>query len=466
MAKTRLGEQRPSLHFTAPRNWLNDPNGLVYHRGLYHLFYQHHPDSPYWGPMHWGWAVSGDCLRWEHRRPVLGPCEAFDAAFSGSAVAPADGGGIRLIFTGVRNGGGPDEREEAQYAAVLDPDGGKAELAMGGPLIPNPGLKDFRDPQVVRWEGRWLLSLACGDHVRFYLSDDLVDWKESGRFDPPGDRAGRVVECPNLIRFPASEGRDAWMLAYSEVEDGTKESRAWYLGGNVEAGAFASGWPESVPVDLGHDFYAPQAWSLPSSSAPRWTGWLNNWAYAQASDHGEWNGLLSLPRDLRWEATEEGSRLAQAPVAALSALPGEEVLPAGPSGRYAFPLPRSAVLIEGEVDADAASALRVLVRGGGEELVAFELDFGRRCFRVSRPPRPDLRPDGFDSRGSPLPAAARSKQGFRIVLDAWSAEAFFADGLAVASELLAGLPAAAEVSTATGRGLRCRCRTLGAAGLS
>jgi fructan beta-fructosidase len=173
-------QYRPQFHYSPNENWMNDPNGLVYYKGEYHLFYQYHPHSKIWVPMHWGHAVSKDLLHWEELPIALYPDE-LGQIFSGSAVIDkqntsglktADEDVMVAIFT--HHG----EDNEKQSIAYSNDRGRTWTKYKGNPVISNPGLKDFRDPKVF-WHvesQKWVMSLACGDRIHFYGSPYLIDW--------------------------------------------------------------------------------------------------------------------------------------------------------------------------------------------------------------------------------------------------------------------------------------------------
>ena len=183
---TYYGEaHRPQFHFSPPAKWMNDPNGMVYYDGEYHLFYQHYPDSTVWGPMHWGHAVSRDLVRWEHLPIALYP-DSLGLIFSGSAVVDwqnTSGFGkdgkppLVAMFTYHDMEGERAGRNDFQYQGLAySNDRGRTWTKYAGnPVIPNPGIRDFRDTKVMWDEARkrWLLAFAAWDHVKLWSSPDL-----------------------------------------------------------------------------------------------------------------------------------------------------------------------------------------------------------------------------------------------------------------------------------------------------
>jgi fructan beta-fructosidase len=210
---------RPQFHFSPPANWMNDPNGMVYYEGEYHLFYQHHPDSTVWGPMHWGHAVSRDMVHWEHLPVALYP-DSLGTIFSGSAVmdlnntsgfGTADNPPMVAIYTSA----GKTQQQSIAYSLDKGRSWTKYER---NPVLPNPGIPDFRDPKV-SWNdqaNKWVMSLAVEDHISFYSSPNLKEWQHESDFGSDIGAHGGVWECPDLFKMKV-EGSDEerWVLLVS-----------------------------------------------------------------------------------------------------------------------------------------------------------------------------------------------------------------------------------------------------------
>lgn len=214
---------RPSFHFTPEEHWMNDPNGMVYFDGEYHLFYQHNPESSKWGPMHWGHASSGDLINWEHHPIALYP-DSLGTIFSGSAVVDSNNtsglgknGQIPLvaIFTHHDAEGEKAGRNDFQQQSIaFSLDAGRSwKKYSGNPVLKNPGIRDFRDPKVI-WHAsskRWIMTLAAGQEILFYSSPNLIDWQKESAFGTGIGAHGGVWECPDL--FPIMAGtKPVWAL--------------------------------------------------------------------------------------------------------------------------------------------------------------------------------------------------------------------------------------------------------------
>ncbi|MDG2450313.1 MAG: glycoside hydrolase family 32 protein [Saprospiraceae bacterium] len=217
-------KHRPQFHFSPEENWMNDPNGMVYYEGEYHLFYQHYPDSSVWGPMHWGHAVSADLVHWEHLPIALYPDE-LGYIFSGSAVidwknTSGFGDGVTppmiAIFTyhnSEREKAGADDYQTQGIAYSTDK-GRTWTKYKGNPVIPNPGVRDFRDPKVF-WHlesEKWVMTVAALDRVQFYGSENLKDWVFLSEFGADIGSHDGVWECPDLFPIIDEKGDTKWVL--------------------------------------------------------------------------------------------------------------------------------------------------------------------------------------------------------------------------------------------------------------
>jgi len=297
---------RPQFHFTSRRGWLNDPNGLVYSRGEYHLFYQHNPYGWGWGNMQWGHAVSKDLVRWRELPVAIYPKEYGDWAFSGSAVIDRDN------TSGFRQSAG--ELIVASYTStgrgeciVYSQDGGRTftEYA-GNPVVKHQG----RDPRLV-WYGpgrHWVMAVydEQGTHrgIAFYTSPDLREWQRRSWIDG-------YFECPELFELPVDRSRtnSRWVLYGA---DGS------YALGKFDGKTFTPEGPKQ-PASFGDCFYASQVYSdVPPSDGRRIRiGW------GRGDIPGmPFNQMMNFPVELSLRTTDQGPRLFAWPVKEISALHG------------------------------------------------------------------------------------------------------------------------------------------------
>ncbi|GAB3299915.1 glycoside hydrolase family 32 protein [Parasphingorhabdus pacifica] len=324
-ATAETSQWRPSVCFTPARNWMNDPNGMVYFQGEYHLFFQHNPYGDQWGNMSWGHAVSTDLVHWQELPVAMEP-DHLGAIFSGCAVVDRQdtsgffGGrpGLVALYTSA----GDTQQQSLAYSS----DRGRTWTKYSGnPVIPNSGEADFRDPKVF-WHAptsKWVMSLAVGDRIRFYGSPDLVHWQQLSEFGANhGSHAG-VWECPDLFQLPVDGDADSskWVLIVSINPGGPAGgSGMQYFLGDFDGTTFTA---DSAPGDVlwveeGADFYAAVSWSDVPDGRRLWLGWMSNWAYAGDIPTSPWRGGMSVPRELELISTEAGVRLAQQPVKELT----------------------------------------------------------------------------------------------------------------------------------------------------
>ena len=324
---------------------MNDPNGMVFHDGEYHLFYQYNPFGDKWGHMSWGHAVSPDMVHWEHL-PVALYEENGVMIFSGSAVVDwkntsgfgrKDEPPLVAIYTGHYTG---DRRLQNQHIA-FSTDRGRTWTKYADNPVLDIGKADFRDPKV-RWHeqtSQWVMtvSIPLERKVGFYGSPNLKDWEHLGDFGPAGAVQG-IWECPDLILVPV-EG-NAILDSQSRIRN-----RKWLLivniGGNSVAGGsgcqyfvgdfdgrtFAveepsSGGTAAQWVDYAKDFYAAVSWSdVPKSDGRTlWLGWMSNWQYANDVPTSPWRSSMSIPRELSLRLVDGAWRLVQRPVKEMAGL--------------------------------------------------------------------------------------------------------------------------------------------------
>lgn len=345
-----LEPHRPNFHFTPPEKWMNDPNGMVFFEGEYHLFYQYYPGATVWGPMHWGHAVSKDLLRWEHLPIALYP-DSLGLIFSGSAVVDwnnTSGFGVNgkpplvAIFTQHLMEGEKTGRTDFQYQSIAySNDRGRTWTKYkGNPVIPNTQkIKDFRDPKVIWDEAskQWIMVFAAQDHVKFWGSKDLKSWTHLSDFGKAFGTHGGVWECPDLFPITVEGTQEKkWVLLQSLNPGGPNGgSGTQYFVGNFDGKTFQLD-PEfaksvqngqAVWLDWGRDNYAGVTWSdIPQKDGRRiFMGWMSNWDYAMVVPTEKWRSAMTLPRTLVLQKTAAGLHLASNPVGELQRLRGKKI---------------------------------------------------------------------------------------------------------------------------------------------
>jgi sucrose-6-phosphate hydrolase SacC (GH32 family) len=283
-------EYRPKFHFTPANNWMNDPNGLVWHKGEYHLFFQHNPFGRDWGHMSWGHAVSIDLLHWEELSVAI-PEGEDGAIFSGSAVSHGDE--IIAIYT--RN----KDQLQTQCIATSTDNGRTFTKFEGNPVL-DLGLEHFRDPKVFHYQDRWVMAVVkAQEHlVCLYSSTDLKEWTPLSEFGKVGATGGQW-ECPDF--FPLSiDGNEVWVLIVSLSPGGIKNtSGTQYFIGDFDGTTFTPRYSTEEPrwLDYGSHNYAGVTFNNEPKNRRIFIGWLNSW---QKQTHAEtsWVGAMTIPREL------------------------------------------------------------------------------------------------------------------------------------------------------------------------
>lgn len=425
---------RPLLHFTPERNWLNDPNGLFYLNGVYHLFYQYNPFDNVWGHMHWGHASSEDLLTWSHRPLALyEEVGGLGAIFSGGAVVD------HRNTLGVPEGVHPTvvatfthhNAEDVQSQSLaLSFDGGESwEKYAGNPVIPNTGQRDFRDPKVT-WldhESCWLMALAVGDHIEFYSSTNLTDWTLEQTLFLPETKPDGVLECPDLFPLTDQDGIEVWALLIS-VNPGAPNggSATFYLLGAMVGRTFQPNSLEPAWLDYGPDSYALITWDGEGAArAGERVGiaWMNNWTYANEIPTHPWRGAMTLPRRLAVDNCDGQHILTNTPIGAISER--RVLLSDGVSSKVDLPSICLDIVLECRLETGEAPLAFEFSNEVGDRLsisvdpVSRELTIDRSCA--------GWHADNFSTVArAPLASDVRSLD-LRLILDACSLE-IFADG--------------------------------------
>ena len=314
-------DYRPVYHFTPPLKWMNDPNGLVYYKGKYHLFYQYNPNSSVWGPMHWGHASSSDLFNWQDHPIALAP-DNSGTIFSGSAVVDVNNTagfktGIEDPLIAIYTLAGAQQHQAIAYSN----DGGFLWTKYPfNPVLPNPGVPDFRDPKVFWHTGsqKWVMALAAGNKISLYSSANLKSWAFESNFGETVGAHGGVWECPDLFELPV-EGTNTskWVLLVSINPGGPNGgSGTQYFVGSFDGTSFVSDTNQSSWLDYGTDNYAGVTYNnIPSADGRRvFIGWMSNWSYADKVPTASWRSTMTVPRGLSLAKNGEAYVLKSTPV--------------------------------------------------------------------------------------------------------------------------------------------------------
>lgn len=298
------GSMRQHYHFMPQTGWMNDPNGLIYFKGKYHLFFQYNPYHGFWDAMHWGHVISDDMLHWEYLPLALAPSEGYDdyqkgGCFSGSAIE--HDGRLFLMYTGTTNEG--NGYEQTQCIAYSE-DGIHFEKYEGNPVITAPeGIlgSQFRDPKV--WKHGDTYYMVCGAsrdgkaQALLYRSDDMYHWNFFNVLAESRGEWGHMWECPDFYPLGGK-----YVLTFSPM--GAGEHTSMYLVGDFDYGTGKFDYHVTGEMDWGFDYYAPQSFLTPDGRRIV-IAWANEWEWMPLfKDWGPtykegWCGFFNLPREVR-----------------------------------------------------------------------------------------------------------------------------------------------------------------------
>jgi len=448
---TSIGEfreqYRPQIHFSPKAAWMNDPNGMFFLDGEYHLFYQHYPDSTVWGPMHWGHAVTRDLVHWEHLPVALYP-DSLGYIFSGSAVVDTQntsGFGSKenppvvAIFTyhdarGERAGRNDFQSQGLAYSI----DKGRTWTKYDrNPVLKSPGIRDFRDPKVswIDEAGQWIMTLAVTDHIEFYGSPDLKAWTKLSDFGRNDGDHGGVWECPDLFRLVDQNEESRYVLLVS-INPGAPNggSGTQYFIGDFDGKKFTSdtsprnaGW-----IDYGTDNYAGVTWSGIESGDRRrvFIGWMSNWLYAEVVPTGAWRSAMTVPRTLTLERLEGRHILRSEPVgeldqlitrtAAIDSEEGAGAIELTPGDSFVLPLMIGGSMKKGDF------ALKI--SNGSSQVLEAGFNAATNTYYIDRGNLASAFHPEFGSRMTAPRNSTLDEITFVAVLDVASVELFYDDG--------------------------------------
>lgn len=447
---------RPQYHISPAKNWTNDPNGLVYFAGEYHLFYQFNPFGDQWGHMSWGHAVSKDMVRWQEL-PVAIPESDGVMIFTGSTVVDArntsgfcqgNEGCLVAVYTGHRPKSNTAPSRQTQNLAYSNDRGRTWSKYKLNPVI-DLQMSDFRDPKVFWHEPtkRWVMAVALPlEHkVLFYASVDLKTWQKRGEFGGQGATGGDW-ECPELFPLPVEGAQEQrWVLKVG-LNPGARYggSGEQYFVGKFDGGKFTNQNPAGLTLwtDYGRDCYCGLTFNnLPADRKQAMIGWMSNWEYAGKLPTAPWRGQMTVPRTLSLRATPDGLRLFQQPAEALTSLRGTVVAlqaqnVSGTNAALTASLPGQAYELQTTITPGTAREFGWNVLTGEGSQVTIGYDASKNELYVDRS-RGGAEVSGkFPGRYS-APLALRDKPlSLRILVDWSSIEVFAQDGEVVMTSLV------------------------------
>ncbi len=442
---------RPQYHFSPKEHWMNDPNGMVYYKGEYHLFYQYYPGATVWGPMHWGHAISKDLVRWQHLPVALYP-DSLGYIFSGSVVVDKNN------TSGFKKG--PESPLVAIYTYhdMAGEKAGKIDFQTQGiaysldkgrtwkkyaknPVIKNPGIKDFRDPKVIWHEAskKWIMTLAVADHVRFYQSTNLKDWTLGGSFGKTEGNHGGVWECPDLFKLSTKDGKDSkWVLLVS-VGTGAPNggSGTQYFIGNFNGSVFTNDAPKETTqwLDYGKDNYAGVTWHNNPGKRKIFLGWMSNWQYAQTVPTEKWRSAMTIPREISLEKNTGHYQLISTPVKELEQL-RKKIQPTLLELNTSYPIHLQELLLQFDLAKAGKEDVGIVLENNQNEKLTIGYHPGKKQFYIDRT---GLSDNQFSKDYAGIHLAPRISENeilkMHVFIDQSSVEVFADDGSVVMTEI-------------------------------
>ncbi|HTE23968.1 glycoside hydrolase family 32 protein [Flavitalea sp.] len=444
----RKDKHRPQFHFSPKKFWMNDPNGMVYYNGTYHLFFQHYPEKTVWGPMHWGHATSKDMILWVEQPIALYP-DSLGWIFSGSAVIDfnnTSGFGkngkppMVAIFTHHNDPLEKLKQNNHQYQSIAySLDEGKTWTKYAGnPVLKSPGIPDFRDPKVMWYEEskNWIMTLAVKDRIQFYSSPDLKKWTMLSEFGEKFGAHGGVWECPDLFQLSYENGKK-WVLLVSINPGGPNSgSVTQYFTGEFDGRVFNPTDTLTRWMDVGPDNYAGVTFSN-TGNRRILMGWMSNWDYANEVPTREWRSAMTIPRELGLTNISGKPILTSKPVDETKVLLGKQFKAPSIKINGTYDLGSKAGsnlkgLYQLYFEADADSDVRVKLSNNVNQYVTIGYDHGKNEFYIDRTNSgQQIFNKNFFKRSVATRNSKAQKIKMNLFVDHASAELFADDGTTV-----------------------------------
>lgn len=437
---------RPQIHFTPKAHWMNDPNGLVYYKGIYHMFFQYYPNSNVWGPNYWGHATSKDLVHWTEGSPALAP-DSLGLIASGSAVVDfkntsgfGNNGRIPLVaIYAYINQKLERQNINAQYQAIaysLD-EGRNWTKYSHNPVIKNPGIRDFRDPKVIWYapQNKWVMTVATHDHVTYYSSSNLKDWKKESEFGKGVGAHGGVWECPDLISFDV-DGKKVWVQIVSINPGGPNGGSATqYFVGDFNGTTFTPYSTDAKWIDYGTDDYAGVTWSN-TGERRIFLGWMSNWQYATIVPTEKWRSAMTVPRELKLKKMGNDYWLTSMPVKELDALKKNAVSLKNVQFQRGFDLSQKVKELPGQyqinLTANNAKSFSIVLSNdlGEEVVIGYNKEENVYYIDRAKSGKVDFQKD-FAKRMTGLRLSRNNNINLMLIVDVASVELFADNGLTV-----------------------------------
>lgn len=440
---------RPVYHHTPAYGWMNDPNGMFYKDGVYHLFFQYNPYGSVWGNMHWGHSTSSDLIHWNFEGVSIVP-DAWGAIFSGSCVVDHNntaGFGKEAViafYTSAKSTPWGDVQSESMAYSL---DNGKTFVKYAGNPIITSLEKDFRDPKVFWYAPgkHWVMILAVGQHMELYSSFNLKDWKKESEFGKMQGAHGGVWECPDLIELPVEGSREKKWVLICNINPGGPfgGSAAQYFVGSFDGKTFVNESPVQTKwMDWGKDNYATVTWNNAPDGRCIALGWMSNWQYANNVPTRQYRSANTIARDLTLYKAGGEFYLKSTPSREMKQARGEKV--SVPSFKVTDSYKIESLLkdnngayeIEMEIQVADASKISLNLQNEKGEQVSMYYDLLRKQFVMDRSKSGKVDFSNDFPAVTAAPVHAGKTLRLRLFVDRSSIEAFGEDGKFVMTNLV------------------------------
>ena len=440
---------RPVYHHTPVYGWMNDPNGMFYKDGVYHLYFQYNPYGSVWGNMHWGHSTSTDLMHWKFEGCAIVP-DAWGAIFSGSCVVDHEntaGFGKEAVVAFYTSAKATPWGDVQSQSMAYSLDNGKTFTKYEGNPILTSSEKDFRDPKVFWYAPgkHWVMMLAVGQHMEIYSSVNLKEWKKESEFGAMQGAHGGVWECPDLVEIPVEGTREKKWVLICNLNPGAPfgGSAAQYFVGSFDGKKFVNESPTQTKwMDWGKDNYATVTWNNAPDGRCIALGWMSNWQYANNVPTRQYRSANTLARDLTLYREGQELFLKSTPSVEVKKARGKKV--SIPS----FKVSEKHEIVNLFEDNQGAYEVEILIQNAGASKIAFCLlndkgekvsmyyDLNRKQFVMDRSESGTVDFSKDFPAVTVAPANVDKELVLRLFVDRSSIEAFGEDGKFVMTNLV------------------------------
>ncbi len=440
---------RPVYHHTPAYGWMNDPNGMFYKDGVYHLYFQYNPYGSVWGNMHWGHSTSTDLMHWKFEGCAIVP-DAWGAIFSGSCVVDHEntaGFGKEAVVAFYTSAKSTPWGDIQMQSMAYSLDNGKTFTKYEGNPILTSSEKDFRDPKVFWYAPgkHWVMILAVGQHMEIYSSVNLKEWKKESEFGAMQGAHGGVWECPDLVEIPIEGTREKkWVLICNLNPGGPfGGSAAQYFVGSFDGKKFVNESPTQTKwMDWGKDNYATVTWNNAPDGRCIALGWMSNWQYANNVPTRQYRSANTLARDLTLYREGQELYLKSTPSVEVKKARGKKV--SIPS----FKVSEKHEMVNLFEEKQGAYEVEIVIQNAGASKIAFSLlndkgekvsmyyDLNRKQFVMDRSESGKVDFSKDFPAVTVAPVNVDKELTLRLFVDRSSIEAFGEDGKFVMTNLV------------------------------